>query len=55
MSVHVSSKLLNNLERIDKMRGLASILYLFRTEFNKFNKTRARKLDSICHMALRLL
>ena len=28
------------------MRGLPSILSLFRNEFNKFNNTRARMLDS---------
>ena len=32
------------------MRGLPSILSLFRNEFNKSNNTRARMLDSICHM-----
>ena len=32
------------------MRGLPSILYLFRNEFNKFNDTRARMLDSINNM-----
>ena len=32
------------------MRGLPSILSLFRNEFNKFNNTRARMLDSIYHM-----
>ena len=37
------------------MQGLLSILSLFRNELNKFNKTRARMLDSIDHMALRLL
>ena len=31
------------------MKGLPSILSLFRNEFNKFNKTRARMLDSIYH------
>ena len=33
------------------MRGLSSILSLFRNEFNKFNNTMARMLDSIiiCH------
>ena len=30
--------------------GLPSILSLFRNEFNKFNITRARMLDSIYHM-----
>ena len=32
------------------MRGLPSILSLFRSEFNKLNNTRARMLDSIHHM-----
>ena len=32
------------------MRGLSSILSLFRNEFDKFNNTRARMLDSIYHM-----
>ena len=32
------------------MRGLPSILSLFSNEFNKFNNTRARMLDSIYHM-----
>ena len=32
------------------MRGLPSILSLFRNEFNEFNNTRARMLDSIYHM-----
>ena len=32
------------------MRGLPSILSLFRNEFNKFNNTRARMLDSIYRM-----
>ena len=37
------------------MRGLSSILSLFRNEFNKFNNTKAQMLDSINHMTLRLL
>ena len=45
---------LNELGKRDKMRGLPSILSLFRNKFKKFNKTRARMLDSIYHMALRL-
>ena len=49
MSDHVLLNLLNKLGKRDKMRGLPSILYLFRNEFNKFNKTRARMLDSIYH------
>ena len=32
------------------MRGLSSILSLFRNEFNKFNNTRAQMLDSFYHM-----
>ena len=50
MSAHVLLILLNKLGKRDKMRGLPSILYLFRNEFNKFNNTRARMLDSIDHM-----
>ena len=37
------------------MRGLPSILSFFRNEFDKFNNTRTRMLDSIYHMPLRLL
>ena len=47
MSAHVLKNLLNELEKRDKMRGLLSILSLFRNEFNKFNNTGERKLDSI--------
>ena len=50
MSALVLLNLLNELGKRDKMRGLPSILSLFRNEFNKFNKTRARMLDSIYHM-----
>ena len=45
MIAHVLLNLLNELGKRDKMRGLPSILSLFRNEFNKFNKTRARMLD----------
>ena len=55
MSARVLLNLLNELEKRDKMRGLPSILFLFRNEFNKLNNTRARMLDSIYHLALRLL
>ena len=54
MSAHVLLNLLNELGKRDKMRGLPSILSFFRDEFNKFNNTRARMLDSIYHMTLRL-
>ena len=53
MSAHVLLNLLNELKKRDKMRGLPSILSLFRNEFNKFNNKRARMLYSIYHMTLR--
>ena len=55
MSSHVLLNLLNELWKRDKMQGLMSILSLIRNNFNKFNNTRARMLDSIYHMTLRLL
>ena len=55
MSAHVLLNLLDELGKRDKMRGLPSILSLFCNEFDKFNNTRARMLDSIYHMALRSL
>ena len=55
MSAHVFSNLLNKLGKRDKMRGLPSILSLFRNKFNKFKNTRAQMLDSTYHMTLRLL
>ena len=54
MSAHVLLNLLNELGKIDQMRGLPGILSLFRNEFNKFNNTGARMLDSIYHMTLKL-
>ena len=50
MSAHVLLNLSNKFGKSDKMRGLPSILILFRNEFNKFNNTGARMLDSIYHM-----
>ena len=50
MSTHVLLNLLNELGKSDKMRDLPSILSIFHTEFNKFNNTRARMIDSIYHM-----
>ena len=50
MSANVLLDLLNESWIRDKMRGLPGILYLFRNEFNKFNKTRVQMLDSIYHM-----
>ena len=55
MSAHLLLNLLNELRKSDKMRGLLSILLLFRNESKKFNKTGAQILDLIYHMTLRLL
>ena len=55
MSAHVLLISLNEFRKRDKIRGSASILSLFRNEFNKFNITRARMLDSFYHKTLRLL
>ena len=45
MSANVLLNLLNELRKRDK--GLPSILSLFRNEFNKFNNTGTRMLESI--------
>ena len=55
MGAHVLLNLLYELRKRDKLRGLPRILSLFRNEFNTFNNTRARMLDSIYHMTFRLL
>ena len=56
MSDHVLLNLLKELRKSDKMRGLLSILSLFRNKFiNLFYNTEARILDSIYHMTLKLL
>ena len=54
MSAHVLLNLLNELVKRDKKQSLPSILSLFRNKFDKFNNTRARLLDSIYHLTLRL-
>ena len=54
MMAHIIFNLLNEVRKRDKMRVLPSILSLFRSEFNKFNYTEARMLDSIYHMTLKL-
>ena len=41
MSAHVLLNLLKKLGKSEKMRGLPSILSLFRNEFNKFKYTGA--------------
>ena len=55
MSAYVLLNFLNELGKRDKMRGLPSILSLFRIKFNKFNNTRAGMLDSIYHMTNTLI
>ena len=50
MSAHILLNLLDELWKRDKIRGLPSILPLFRIEFNKFNNTGAGMLDSIYNM-----
>ena len=47
MSAHVLMNFLNELGKIDVMRGLPSILSPFPNKFNKLNNTRAQMLDSI--------
>ena len=47
MSAKVLLNLFNELGKRDKMRGLSSILSIFRNLFNKFNNRRAPMLDSI--------
>ena len=44
MSAHGLLNLLNEFEKRDKIRGLLSILSLFRNEFNKFKNTRVHML-----------
>ena len=52
MSAHVSLNFLIELGKRDNMRGLPSILSLFRSEFNKFNNTRAQMINSFYHTKL---
>ena len=54
MRAHVLLNLLNELEKKIKCEACQHFI-LFRKELNKFNNTRARMLDSIYHMTLRLL
>ena len=55
MSGYVLLNLLNELRERNIMRGLSSILLLFRNKLNKFSNTRARMIDSINHMTLKLI
>ena len=56
MSAYALLNLLHEFRKRDEMRGLLGkprISSLFRNEFNKFNNTRARMLDSIYHLTVR--
>ena len=55
MSAHVLLNLFYELGKSDKMRGLTSILSLFRNEFDQLNYTEARMLDSIYHVTLKII
>ena len=55
MSAPVLLNLFNELRKRDKMRGLLSILSLFRNDCIKFNNTGARMLDFTYHMTLKLV
>ena len=55
MSAHVLLNLSNELGKGDKMRGLPSILSIFRNDLNKFNNTGTRMLDSIYRMTFKIL
>ena len=54
MSVNVLLNLLNELGEKRENARLAEHFIFFRNEFNKFNNTGARMLDSINHMTLKL-
>ena len=54
MSANVLLNVFNSLRKRDKIPSLLSILSLFQ-EFNMFNITGAQMLDSIYHMAFKLL
>ena len=53
MFVYVLLNLLSKSGKRDKMRGLQSILPLYRIEFNKFINTRALTLDPIKSQCMR--
>ena len=53
--MNVLWKLLNELVKKEIICEACQAFYLFRNEFNKFNNTRARMLDSIYYMTLKIL
>ena len=54
MSTHVLLHLLNELKKEIKCEACRAFYLFFRNEFNKFNNTRERMLDSTYHMTLKL-
>ena len=54
MSAHVLLNLLNKLRKEIKCEACRAF-YLCRNEFNKYNNTKTRMLDSIYHMTLKIL
>ena len=52
-NAHILLNLMKELGKRDKMWGLPGMSILFCNEFNKFNNTWTRMLDSIYHMTLR--
>ena len=54
MSAHVLLNLINELGKVIKCEACRAFYHFFRDEFNKFNNTRTRMLDSIYLMTLRL-
>ena len=55
MSAHVLLNLLNELRKRDKCEACRAFYLFFRNQFNQFNVTKARIVDSIYHMTLRIL
>ena len=55
MSAHVLLILLNTLRKEIKWEACQAFLSFFRNEFNKFNNTGARMIDSIHHMTFELI
>ena len=53
MSSHILFNFIKRVWKSDKIRGLPSILSIFRNVFNKFNNTRARMVYSIYHKTYR--
>ena len=54
MSVHVLLNLLNELRKEIKCKACRAFYIFFPNDFNKFNNTGERMLDSIYHMTLKL-